>query len=256
MGDRKNLLPFLWAYAISKDFHSPKRFKYHTSITRNMRVMEQLIIDNDELKANLYNPVYRLSLEEITLFRPFHDVFGHQNSIEASDNSKIFQTNYNRSIDGLSFYSVSFICIKDENGICLKDQNNNYIASWEKEWRDVIPKNSSGKYVTKEVALWLWKRFIGDNGKNFGPLEEAHIVALLNGKDLSLLLDETGPLIIYDLNAITNDNSVKQKLQDASVAIMNLDSSDIKLRRDADYRVGTAIAFIAATPYIFAQEGM
>jgi hypothetical protein len=43
---------------------------------------------------------------------------------------------------------------------------------------------------------------------------------------------------------------------DMSVATINLAADDEDKRLTANFRVGLAVAFIAATPYVFAQEGI
>jgi len=103
--------------------------------------------------------------------------------------------------------------------------------------------------------LWLWKRFIGDGGKNYGELEQAHVMALLNGKDLALFLDESKPLEVYNLDTLKSSDIAIQ-INDSGIAKMNLDSNITDDRREANERVGLAIAFIVATPYIYAQEGI
>ncbi len=255
MMPQKRLLPFLWAYAVSTDFHNPARIKYANSIQRLVTTINLMTIDNDENGRMLYNANWELSKEDIRPFRPVHAVFGHQTGVEASDNGNIFRINYNRSAKSGWTYWQYYDCVKNSSGECPKDSNGNVIGVWEKKWRDKIPTNGAGEYVVEDVARWLWERFIADGGKHYGPLERAHLIALLNGKDLALLLDEQNPLKVYTRADITTNNGIKKLLNDAAVARMDLKSGDLKKRRSADYRVNLAISFIAATPYIYAQEG-
>lgn len=252
---KKSIISFLRSYAISTDFHSSARYKYKTSIDRTIGVANMMVVDNSDNIYAIYEPNYYLSHESIELFRPIHDVFGHQTSLEASANANIFQVNYNRSIEKSYLYTNSYKAIKDSSGNYAKDSEGNKIAVWEKDWSKLIPADSSSEYRVKDVGLWLWKRFIGDGGKNYGALEKAHITALLNGKDLALFLDDTKPLEVYTLADIQS-SSVAIKIDDAGVAKMNLSSSVVADKREANQRVGLAIAFIVATPYIYAQEGI
>ena len=252
--NQKRLLPFLWAYAVSTDFHSNSRFKYETTIQRNMRVSSKMVIDNSDMKLLYYDPTYYMDREGVSLFRPLHDVFGHQTSIEASDNANIFRITYNRSIQS-SRYLKSFSRKKDSNGDAILDSDGVYVASWEKDWAKLISQNETNNYRVDEVAKWLWKRFIADGLKNYGALERAHIIALLNGKDLALFLNEDKPLTIYTIDDIVNDSNIKMLIEDGAVAQMKLGSDDKIARRYANKYVGRAIAFIVATPYIYVQEG-
>jgi hypothetical protein len=250
----KELLPFLWAYAVSTDFHSPSRYKFESTIQRNMRVTNKLIVDNSDLKYLTYNPFNYLYKEGIRLFRPIHDVFGHQTSIEASDNANIFRLTYNRSAKPYSITQY-YRCKRDSNNECIKDENGIYEAEWEKDWAKIISSEKTNGYTVEEVGKWLWQRFISDDLKHYGTLERAHIVSLLNGRDLAVFLDDENPLKIYSIEDLESDSSVKRRLQDGAVEQMNLNSSDINDRRLANRFIGRAIAFIVATPYIYAQEG-
>ncbi len=251
----KRLLPFLWAYAVSTDFHSSSRIKYASSIQRMMTTMNLLTIDHEENGKMFYYPSWELTKEEVRLFSPTHAVFGHQTGVEASDNGNIFRVNYNRSAKDGWLYWNYYECERDANGECPRDSNGNVITIWEKKWKDKIPENAQGEYIVEEVARWLWERFIADGGKHYGALERAHLIALLNGKDLALFLDEQNPLATYTKAQIVNNSGIKRLLNDGAIAPMDLKSRDIKKRRQADYRVNLAISFIAATPYIYAQEG-
>jgi len=251
MMDTKRLLPFLRAYAISTDFHNPSRIKYASSIQRMVSTLNLLTIENEEVGYMFYSPTWWLSREDIRIFTPKHAVFGHQTGLEASNDGNIFRLNYNLSTQFGWLYWRYYTC----DGKCKKDANNNPITTWEKKWQNVIPANSRGEYIVEDVARWLWERFIVDGGKHYGALERAHVVALLNGKDLSLLINRANPLAVYNKNQITNNSSIKTLIHDASVAKMDLKSSDGAKQRAANYRVNLAISFIVATPYIYAQEG-
>lgn len=242
--ENKNLLEFIQNYAISTMFHSSDRIKYYSSIDRNMLILNKMTLNNSESYLNIYGHYWILSDEDATPFKPIHDVFGHQTSLEASDSPTIFQLAYNKAVEDSWFYTQTYR--EDDSGKVI----------WEKDWSSIIPKNENGEYVVKDVAKWLWNYLIADGGKNFKTLEVAHIYALLaSGKDLALFLDEENPLKVYSLDELENDRLLVDKISDAGVARVELASTDIDTKREANERVGKAIAFISATPYIFLQEG-
>ena len=251
----RKLLPFLWAYALSTDFHNEKRFKYLTSLERTMGIHSKMVVDNSDNIYDWYRPSNYLSYEEIAVFSPIHDVFGHQTALEASDNPNIFQANYNRTVSMPWLYTYAYKCVEDSNNKCIEDDNGDKTILWEKDWSKKIPADDDGNYVVEDVALWLWKYFIGDGGKNYGVVERAYIVTLLNGKDLALFIDEDDPLHAYSLDDLTNNSNIVQLINDGAVAKMQFKSNDNDDRYDANAMVGLAIAFIVATPYIYVQEG-
>ena len=250
----KRLLPFLWAYAVSTDFHSSHRYKYDSTIQRNMRIANKMIIDNLDLTSLDYDPTWYMGHEGVRAFRPLHDVFGHQTSIEASDNANIFRLTYNRSAK-YSTFTKYYKCKRDSNNKCIKGEDGVYESIWEKDWAKLISKDNTKGYRVDEVAKWLWNRFISDGLKNYGVLERAHLIALLNGKDLALFLDEDKPLKLYRVDDIVNNANIKMLIDDGAVAKVKLDTDDINSRRYANRNIGRAIAFLVATPYIYAQEG-
>ncbi len=240
----KNLLEFIQNYAISEMFHSNDRFKYYSSIDRNMLILNKMTLKNEDSYLNIYSHYWILNDEDAKPFHPIHDVFGHQSSLEASDSPTVFQFAYNKAIDKNWFYTQSYEV----------DDNNKVI--WEKDWSSIIPKSVDGNYIVKDVAKWLWNYFIADSGKNLQTLEIAHIYTLLaSGVDLSLFLDEENPLKVYKIDELQNDRLIVDKINDAGVARVDLNSNDIEIKREANERVGKAIAFICTTPYIFLQEG-
>lgn len=245
--ESKNLLEFLRAYATSEMFHSKDRFKYYSAIDRNMILLNKLTLDNQESYLNIYNVegyYWYLSQESATPFRPIHDVFGHQTSLEASDSGAIFQNGYNRATKDSWFFTRDI----------LKDKRDNVI--WRKDWAKVIPKSENGEYIVKDVAKWLWNYLVADGGKNFQTLEMAHLYTLLaSGEDLALFLDRDNPTKIYTLSELEGDRLIVDKIADAGISRLELDSSDEELRKSANIRVGRAVAFISAAPYMFAQEG-
>ncbi len=233
----KNLLGFLWAYAVSTDFHSESRIKYRTSLERIMLTANRMILTNDEVRKRIHSPSYTLYLEGVMPFRPLHDVFGHQRSLEAADNPEIFKKAYNNSSEriwNLIQYEASDL-------------------GWEKDWRHVVPTDEAGEYVVEAVAAWLWDRFISDGGKHYGPLEKAHIIALLNGKDLGLLLDSANPTRVFTEAELESTYAIA--LNTAAATRMKLDSSNDDERHSANRYIGLAAAFITALPYYFVEEG-
>jgi hypothetical protein len=237
----KNLLDFLRAYAISTVFHSSTRIKYLTSVDRHLLVNSQMTLNNEEGYLDLY-PLHAYETEDVKAFYPAHNVFGGQTGIEAADSADVFRANYNR--------------VTSEEWHFFQSYGTKYGRSWIKDWGALIPKNSSGDYVAKDVAEWLWKRFIGDSLKNMGPLERAHVYALLaEGRDIVYLADPNRLDRIITTEDLVSDPALTSLVQSFSMRTMTLDSLDSTERRIANERVGQAISFILGTPYIFAQEG-
>jgi hypothetical protein len=237
----KNLLDFLRSYAISTVFHNPTRVKYLTSVDRHMLVASQRILNNEEGYLDLY-PLATYETEDVKAFHPAHNVFGGQTGAEAADSADVFLANYNRSTS--------------EERRFRQIPASRYGRSWEQNWMTVIPKNSSGTYIVKDVTEWLWKRFIGDGLKNLGLLERAHIYAFLaEERDIVYLADQDRLDRAITTADLTSDPRLASLVQSLGAQTLPLDSADSTERGAANARVRQAINFIVATPYIFAQEG-
>jgi len=119
-----------------------------------------------------------------------------------------------------------------------------------------MPTTEDGSRRVKQVAEWLWQRFIADGLKNFGTLERAHVYALLAaGMDFAVFVDDADPGAVYSSAEIETNVTLKEFYIDMGIAIMPVGSADAEERLAANRRVGLAINFILATPYAFAQEG-
>ncbi len=250
----KNLLEFLRTYAISYLFHSPSRVKYLTSVDRHLLIANQVTLTNRETYLEFYTP-WDLSREGVYTFSPRHNVFGAQTSLEAVDSAEVFRVNYNRTTADYWRYARSF---------------DDYWG-WEKDWTLAAPRDPGGNFNVEQVAEWLWKRFIGDGLKNFGELERAHVYSLLaHGVDLvhtanRVELEDAGQnpnnLDLYDFERVVssadlqNDALLASEMTAMAAATLALESTDLWTRRNANYRIGQAINFIAATPFVFIQEG-
>lgn len=240
----KNLLAFLKQYAISKAFHHGTRFKYKSSLSRNITVHNLITLGNQASYLDLYKLSRNLRSEGVVAFEPTHDVFGGQTGLEASQSKDVFRSIYNRSTGLLVWIARSHW---PETGKVV----------WEKNWGSVIPKESDGTVRVKQTAEWLWERFVADGLKHFGALERAHVYALLaSGTDLGYWMDPKNPTRVYSKQELETDRFLQERVSDGGKArIDGLDSKDTKVRRAANHRIGQAIGFILATPYAFAQEG-
>jgi len=246
----KNLLTFLRAYAISDLFHSDERLRYHSSFDRNLFIHNQMQLGNHEIyqgQAGLY-PLYNVWTEEqISPFAPIHNVFGHQTSVEAFSDPEVFQNAYNRSTRDIHHF---------ETGL----PSNTWVP---KDWQQMIPRDDAGQWRVKDVARYLWQRFIADGLKHFGPLEQAHLYALLGsriegqdvqGVDLGLYLDESDPERVYTVDDLRTQPALSKIVALGEVELA-LDAGDATVRKGENTAIQRAIAFIAATPYAFLQEG-
>lgn len=234
----KNLLEFLRKYAISTAFHTPNRAKLWTSVERNLLINNLTSLANRDAYSEIYDPRDYISNEDVNLFRPSHDVFGGQTGLEAATTANVFAAAYNRSV--AQSYSLS----------------RTHEGSWSKDWSTVVPLTPEGGYRVRLTAEWLWQRYMADGLDNFGPLERAHLYALLaSGRDLGYWIDSAAATNVYTLDQVQNTPAVHNQIVGAELAFVRLDSADADEREQANYRVSLAVNFIAATPYFMAQRG-
>ncbi|MDH5231567.1 MAG: hypothetical protein OEY38_16015 [Gammaproteobacteria bacterium] len=240
----KSLLSFLRSYAISDIFHSETTVKFRSAFDRNLLIYNLNTVDNQENFSRAESPKAQMQIEGATVFQPAHDVFGGQTGLQAANNPNIFKDAYKRNVTKNIFLGRA----SSEEGPALANP-------WEKDWAKLIPANDDGEYEVKDVAEWLWLRFIGDDGKNLQDLERAHIHALLaQGVDLGYALDPTNPDKSYGKEELDND-AIQAILETHETSLMTLNSDDVILRRSANTRIGLAVNFITITPFTFAGEG-
>ena len=152
----------------------------------------------------------------------------------------VFLQNYNQTTD--QSYVFRRYAISDGN------------FQWTKDWRDVIASSDS-RYTVEHVANYLWYRLICDGGKNFGALERAHIYALLGtNSGLAGFLDSDNLDYVYTETELAAADIV-EKLNALGAVELALDSSNSDEVESTSYRIGQAVSFIAASPYMFYQEG-
>lgn len=246
----KNLLVFLRRYALSTAFYNDYRYKYLTSVDRNITITNLLYANNQEVAGQLYDPGTEIENEHISPFRPAHDVFGGQTGFEAASTPDIFKNSFNTSTENNRRFGPTGV-----------QASWNAPVELEKDFVNMIPKSSDGTIRVQTAAEWLWNRLIGDGLANLGNLERAHLYALLgSGTDLSYFLsdDKTDTTINsknYTWAEIDGDIALKQKVEGAGVSILRLSDADTEIRREHIRRVGMAVNFIISTPYMFARKG-
>lgn len=175
--------------------------------------------------------------EEVIPFEPWHDVFGHQNGPETTGSAALFRKNYKRASDANFSYS-------------LEDFNGTERA---KDWRASMPRGNG--YFIGKTAEWLWERFVADGLKNFGPLERAHLYALIGyGRDLAAVLHPQDPDTAVTLAELTQGPG-KAWLAKVGATRLPLESKDPDIRERTNNRIGAAVDFIIATPFMLAEEG-
>lgn len=183
LGQNKDFLTFIHAYATSDLFHSPEQFKYLTSFERAFYLANKFNIDNlegfmsnDSSGGRVGREIDDVMEEDNAseIFRPLHNVFGGQNSTEASDSAVAFEKNYNRSATQEPW--------QFEQGFPVSCSTCDLGQPWEKDWTKVIPAINGG-YTADYVAEWLWRHVVG-NFSNYTSLERAHLVALLGARRL------------------------------------------------------------------------
>lgn len=234
---QKDLLRFLRAYAISTLFHSSQRIKQLTSLERHMVIANRFADTNREQYYDVPE-IWRLYWEEdVRPFEPWHEVFGHQNGPETAGSAELFRKNYLRATEAAFSYSV-----EDFNG-----------TDRAKDWRRLMP--AAKPYLVGASAEWLWQRFVADGLKNFGALERAHLYALIAyGRDLAAVLHPRFPdtaVTLAELNAPAG----KAWLAKVGALRLPLDSTDADVREQSNDRMGAALDFIVATPFMLAEEG-
>lgn len=234
----KDLLRFLRAYAISTLFHSSSRIKQLTSLERHLVTANRFADTNLEHYYDVPE-IWRLYWEEEVIpFEPWHEVFGHQNGPETAGSAALFRKNYKRATDAGFSYS-------------LEDFGGRERA---KDWRATMVRGKDA-YRVGTTAEWLWERFIADGLKNFGPLERAHLYALLGyGRDLGAVLHPRFPdtaVTLAELNATAG----KAWLAKIAATRLPLESADADIRERTNDRIGAAVDFIIATPFMLAEEG-
>ncbi|MDH3589877.1 MAG: DUF1800 family protein [Gammaproteobacteria bacterium] len=237
--DQKNLLTFLRGYAISTIFHEPSRIRYLNSFDRHMLLTNLTGLSNNEQYFDLYTPQY--FADGVEVFHPTHNVFGSQKGLEAASSDLVFRNNHKLVTERVWRFRQPAAVV---NGV-----------SWEKDWAAVIPRSAGGFHV-RDVAEWLWQRYLADGLKDFNDLERAHVYALLGAdRDLAYLLNPSDMDRVIGTGDVLIDNSIIALVNDLASQTLDLDSADTTARQIANQRVGMAINFIAGTPFIFTQEG-
>ncbi len=129
------------------------------------------------------------------------------------------------------------------------------VSSWEKDWARIIPTDRNGTYAVKDVGDWLWKRFTGDDGNNYTRLERAYVAALLaTGEDSGTLADPANPEAVYSDRQFRR-GALADLIKSLEQQTLDLNSTRIGVRRQANRRVGLAVNFITMTPFMFATGG-
>lgn len=213
----KNLLSFLQAYAISDLFHGTDQRKYFTSHERSLFLANKFNLDNLEsfFGGDSYSGRAGRQVDNIIdgdaageIFRPLHNVFGGQTSLEAADSSLAFEKNYN-------YHTQTEYQTRDAAQCDECDQGD----AWWKKWPSVLPQASDGKYYVKDVAPWLWRHVTGSL-ENFTDLERAHLYTLLGAYR-------------YDINS---DGEVRNGHQDRTfdLPLLMCIATDYQRRKGAD----------------------
>ncbi|MCJ8347803.1 DUF1800 family protein, partial [bacterium] len=95
----KSLIQFLRNYAVSSLFHNSNRIKYWNSFERNILMVNLANLNNLSNYDRGAILSSNLSKEDVSEFRPSHDVFGGQTSIEAASSGAIFQAAHDFSVN-------------------------------------------------------------------------------------------------------------------------------------------------------------
>jgi hypothetical protein len=242
----KSLLKFLQDYATSTLFHRADTVRHWNAFDRNLLVYNLNSVDNTETFQNLFNPRANMIAQGAEIFTPAHAVFGGQTSLDAATNPDLFTKVYNTVVDKPGQIARVFQSYTDTNGV-------NTI--WRKDWAKRIPETTPGCYQVDAVGEWLWRRFVGDGGANYRRLERAYVVGFLaRGMDLGYLLDPLNPDIEISSEDLLRE-PVSSQLASLAAECINLAATGNAARATANKRVGWAVNFISATPFMFALQG-
>ena len=106
------------------------------------------------------------------------------------------------------------------------------------------------------VGEFLWNRYVGDGLKNYGVLERTYVNALLaTNDDWAANVNLSDLERVFSRSELTSDEALITLRNQHANATLSLDDLDENARRTANYRIGKAINFISATPFVFAWEG-
>ncbi|MFT5612424.1 MAG: hypothetical protein ACI9LU_002934 [Polaribacter sp.] len=195
MGVDRKLLDFIQAYAISNLLHSSQHFKYLSTHDRALYIANKSNFENIEAYhggvSRIGRTVGSIVSEDFAgdFFRPIHNVFGGQTSIEASDSSLAFENNYNRLTDREGDLRRATDCDTCDLG-----------QPWEKKWAEVLPQRSDGNFYVSDVAKWLWNHVVG-HMDNYTELERAHLYVILGAARINPGSTSDG-VQAYDFNLL------------------------------------------------------
>ncbi len=248
VGTENDLLKFLRSYATSTSFHSPDTFKYMTPFDHTIIAWNVTNLSNHEFYTTYSVPLAPLSAMNAMPFSPVFRIFGHQTGLSSANDSSIFRSAYNGATATMG---------PADSEIACRDARGGTMWTWRREWGQIIPANSRGTYLVRDVARWLWQRLTGDSGANYTILERAHLAAILARRtDLAKVIDPTG----RRANTVYRTRELQREPLASLIAALEatrleLKSTDQATRSRANTSVAMAVNFIRATPYAFAVEG-
>ena len=230
MGNDKNLLRFLQAYAISDLFHSNNQFKYFTTHERALYMANKNNLDNLEAwfgggrqnGSRAGRSVGGTISDDNAgdFFRPLANVFGGQTSIEASDSALVFEQNYNTLTDDEQEMRDIVGC---------DDCDGTAEDPWEKKWNTVLPQREDGEFYVSDVAEWLWNHAVG-NFDNYTELERAQLYTWLAAAR-SLPGNNSDQNTVFDFNllmCLVEDYQRKESSEpDFDLSFANLMSNNV-----------------------------
>ena len=231
--------------------------------------------------------------EEVQVFRPTHNVFGGQTSQEASDSSSIFETNYNESTDHDYRWRIAQACedcdqgsswVKDwgevipsTNGVYRVDQ----VANW--LWNHAVGNFDNYTPLEHAHLVTLLAAVIGGNDEHALDLSLLMCIRadrIERGESPNNLSDLLGNAYrrcrhdendlfsdvelaalnkSYTVDEITNNGTntphIPALISELGARTLALRSSNERERIEANNRISFALAFIFATPFVFAEEG-
>lgn len=237
-----DLLAFMHAYAISTQFHSPGTVKYRNAFDRNLIIHNANQLSAEQFNAELFfqGPILRIFEQGALVFAPTRDVFGGQTGTDVANDRFAFKKAWDANVTDPDFLGRTTQTYQPAPG--------QPFVEWQRDWGNVIPTNTRGQYVVREVADWLWNRFVADGGARLDVLARAQLHAMLaTGVDFGALMNRENPDRIYSPAELESGEAALASAM-LGEELMNLSGSQ------GNERVGLAVNFITALPWTFAME--
>ena len=101
-------------------------------------------VNNAEHYGNSTEPRGTMLIQGADVFKPKHDVFGGQTSLNAANSPDLFKEAYNRTVNFPNRIIKTREVCHDTNGVQQ--------SVWLKDWASAIPSDASGQWTSSAVG--------------------------------------------------------------------------------------------------------